>query len=223
MSAARKTKHQPPALPRIFTVRGKKVVLDSDLAKLYGVPTFRLNEAVKRNASRFPADFSFVLSREEFVNLISQFAISRGEADGDLKSQFATSSSEEVPRSQIATLKTDEVTDPRSQFAILKNRHGGSRKLSRVFTEHGALMAANVLRSERAVEMSLYLIRAFVEMREALLANATILKRLAEIDHRLIEHDSVLREVVERLQPLLDAPPVDESAQPKIGFHRGNR
>lgn len=84
-------------------------------------------------------------------------------------------------------------------------------------------MAANVLRSERAVQMSLYLVRAFVQMRETILASATILKRLAEIDRRLIEHDSVLREVVERLQPLLDAPEVDEEAKPKIGFHRGNR
>jgi hypothetical protein len=84
-------------------------------------------------------------------------------------------------------------------------------------------MAANVLRSERAVEMSLYLVRAFVQMRDAILANANILKRLADIDRRLVEHDSVLREVIEQLQPLLDAPPVDDAAKPKIGFHRGNR
>jgi hypothetical protein len=84
-------------------------------------------------------------------------------------------------------------------------------------------MAATVLRSKRAVEMSLYLVRAFVKMRESLQANATILKRLAEIDLRLIEHDSVLREVITQLQPLLDAPGVDESTKPKIGFHRGNR
>jgi hypothetical protein len=71
--------------------------------------------------------------------------------------------------------------------------------------------------------MSLYLVRAFVQMRDALLTNTTILQRLAEIDGRLLEHDSVLREVVERLQPLLDAPEVDEQAKPKIGFHRGNR
>jgi hypothetical protein len=186
---------QQPALPRIFTVRGTKVVSDSDLAKLYGVPTFRLNEAVKRNAARFPEDFSFFLKPEEVRDLISQNAISNS--------------------------GTAEVL--RSQLAILKPKHGGTRKPTRVFTEHGALMAANILRSKRAVEMSLYLIRAFVQMRETLQANATILKRLAEIDHRLIEHDSVLREVVERLQPLLDAPDVDEEAKAKIGFHRGNR
>ena len=188
-------KKSQTVLPRILTVRGRKVVLDSDLAALYGVPTFRLNEAVKRNAHRFPADFSFVISAEEAENLISQIAISRDAAEVGL----------------------------RSQVAILKGGHGGRRKPARVFTEHGALMAANVLRSDRAVEMSIYLVRAFMEMREALLANATILKRLAEIDHRLIEHDSVLREVVDRLQPLLDAPEAVDEPRPKIGFHRGKR
>ena len=79
-------------------------------------------------------------------------------------------------------------------------------------------MAANVLRSEKAIEMSLYLIRAFVEMRETFQANATILKRLAEIDHRLTEHDSVLREIVEQLQPLLDAPEAEDEPKPKIGL-----
>ena len=84
-------------------------------------------------------------------------------------------------------------------------------------------MAATVLNSKRAVEMSRYLIRAFVPMRESLQANTSILKRLAEIDRRLIEHDSVLREVIERLQPLLDAPGVENEPKPKIGFHPGNR
>ena len=168
------------ALPRIYTLRKTKVVLDADLAALDGVPTKRLNEALKRNASRFPEDFRFQLTQEEVANLISQNAISSG-------------------------------------------THGGLRKPPWGFTEHGALMAAKVLRSEKAVEMSLYLVRAFGQMREALLANATILQRLAEIDRRLVEHDSVRREVVERLQPLLDAPAVDDAKKPKIGFHRGNR
>src|SRR5262245_24816208 len=112
--------------------------------------------------------------------------------------------------------------DLRSQIAI-SNGRGGRRYRSHVFTEHGALMAATLLHSRRAIEMSLYLVRAIVQMRETILANATILKRLAEIDRRLIKHDSVLRDVVARLQPLLDAPEVDEKAKPKIGFHRGNR
>lgn len=186
-----------PELPRIHTIRKAKVVLDSDLAKLYGVPTFRFNEAVKRNASRFPNDFRFQLTVEEVA---------------DLRSQIATSS-----------LGVGEAL--RSQNAILKTGGRGRHRkyLPWVFTEHGALMAANVLRSEKAIEMSLYLVRAFVQMRDTILANTTILKRLAEIDRRLIEHDSVLREVVERLQPLLDAPADDEPEKPKIGFHPGNR
>jgi hypothetical protein len=186
---------QEQALPKIFTVRGKKVVFDSDLAKLYGVPTSRLNEAVKRNAARFPEDFSFYLKPEEHGVLISQNAISRFENPAVLKSHSATS----------------------------KTKPGGRRKPARVFTEHGALMVANVLRSERAIEMSVYLIRAFVEIRDTLQTNATILKRLAEIDRPLIEHDSVLREVIQRLQPLLDAPEEEDEVKPKIGFHPGNR
>jgi hypothetical protein len=184
-------------LPAIYTVRHCKVVLDSDLARLYGVQPKRLNEAVRRNQSRFPADFSFMLTSSETAELNEKTSMG---SEGEAKNL----------RSQIATLKTTG-----------RGRH--RKYLPRVFTEHGALMAANILRSEKAVEMSLYLVRAFVQMREAILTNTTILRRLAEIDGRLLEHDSVLREVVERLQPLLDAPAVDEASQTKIGFHRGNR
>jgi ORF6N domain len=184
-----------PTLPRIFTVRKRKVVLDADLAALYGVPTFRLNEAVKRNLGKFPDEFSFTISAEEAEALISQSAISNAERNEALRSQPAT----------------------------LKKGRGGRRKPARVFSEHGALMAATILRSERAVQMSLYLVRAFIAMRDAFLANTTVLRRLAEIDRRLLEHDTVLRELVGRLQVLLDAPPVEEPERPKIGFHQGNR
>ncbi len=165
--------------PRIFTVRKLPVVFDADVAGLYGVPTHRLNEAIKRNAERFPEDFCFTLTHEEVATLRSQIAISNG--------------------------------------------RGGRRYLPRVFTEHGALMAATVLNSKKAVQMSLYLVRAFVKMREEMFASTHIFKRLAEIDRRLVEHDSVLREIITQLQPLLDAPAVDDSKKPRIGFHRGNR
>lgn len=190
-------KNADPALPRIHTIRRQKVVLDADLAALYGVPTRQLNQAVQRNADRFPTDFCFQLTDEEAANL---------------KSQNVTSSSEDKKflRSQIVILETDG-----------RGKH--SKFLPRVFTEHGALMAANVLRSEKAVQMSLYLVRAFVSMREQLASNLSVLRRLAEIDKKLIEHDVVLREVLERLQPLLDAPDEYEEAKPKIGFHKGNR
>ena len=175
-----KDKDNGPAMPRIYTIRRQRVVLSSDLAVLYGVEPKRLNEAVSRNAERFPSDFCFVLSPEEFANL---------------KSQIATSSSV----------------------------HGGARKPPTAFTEHGCLMAATVLRSEKAVQMSLYLIRAFVQMREQISANLGVLRRLAEIDKKLLEHDSVLREVIERLAPLLSPTPEDETKKPRIGYHRGNR
>ena len=184
-------------LPKIYAVRRQKVVLDADLAKLYGVPTKRLNEAGRRNAGRFPEDFCFYLTDEEVKHLRSQIAASSiGQSGGA------------VLRSQFATLKTDG--------------RGKHRKyLPRVFTEHGALMAANVLRSERAVQMSLYLIRAFVALREQLVSNLSKLRRLSEIDKKLLEHDVVLREVLERLQPLLDPPAAPK--KPLIGFYPGNR
>lgn len=192
------TKKPDLVLPKIHTLRKQKVVLDSDLAVLYGVPTKRLNEAVRRNAERFPDDFCFLITREEFANLKSQIATSN-QKSGD------------VLRSQFATLKNDG--------------RGQHRKyLPQVFTEHGALMAATILRSPRAVQMSIYLVRAFVQMRGELQTNLTILKRLAEVDRKLLEHDSVLREVITRLQPLLDAPHEPEAPpKRKIGFHEGNR
>ncbi len=186
-----------PQLPSIHTIRRQKVVLDDDVARLYGVSTARFNEAVKRNRLRFPVDFRFQLTNEEVADLRSQSAILKREGRPGLKSQSAI-------------LETD--------------RRGKHRKyLPWAFTEHGALMAANILHSDRAVEMSVYLVRAFVQMRETILANVTFLKRFAEIDRRLIEHDSVLRTIIERLQPLLNAPAGSPEKKPKIGFHRGNR
>lgn len=164
-----------PDLPLIHTIRGERVVLDSDLATLYGVLTKRLNEAVQRNRDRFPPDFRFQLTPEE---------------DARLKSQIATSSS----------------------------LHGGRRTLPFVFTEHGALMAATVLNSPRAVQMSLYIVRVFVRMREELLTNATILKRLERIDRKLLEHDVVLQDVVEKLMPLLSPSKDEVPPKRRIGF-----
>ncbi len=163
----------PAAIP-ILTIREQRVMLDSDLAAIYGVTTGRFNEAVKRSAKRFPEDFSFVLTADEHAAL-------------------------------------------RSQFAILKRGRGQHRKyLSRVFTEHGALMAASILNSDRAVAMTVYVIRAFVEMRETITANDAILKRLAEIDRDLIVHGSALQDIYRKLLPLL-TPPLDPP-RPKIGF-----
>ena len=181
-------------LPPIHSIRRLRVMLDSDLARLYGVPTTQLNQAIKRNAARFPEDFRFQFTREEYVRLISQIVISNAENTDDQAN---------APRS--------------SQFAMSSNPgRGGLRKMPWAFTEHGALMAATVLNSPRAVQMSLFVVRAFVQMREALQVHATVFKRLAEIDKKLVTHDVVLRDVYEKLRPLLTPPPV---AKKELGFH----
>ncbi len=169
-------------------------MLDSDLARLYGVTTSRLNEAVKRNADRFPPDFRFRITPEEHARLISQIAISNSE-----------------------TIEKEQLPDNSSQTArSSKEGRGGLRKMPWAFTEHGALMAATVLKSPRAVQMSLFVVRAFVRMREELQAHATVLKRLAEIDQKLVTHDVVLRDVYEKLRPLLNQP---EAPRKEMGFH----
>ena len=180
--------------PPIHSIRRMRVMLDSDLARLYGVPTSRLNEAVKRNADRFPTDFRFQLTREEYARLISQFAISNAESIDEQPDVL--NSSQSVMSSRLG--------------------RGGTRKMPWAFTEHGALMAATVLNSPRAVQMSLFVVRAFVQMREELMAHATIFKRLAQIDRKLVTHDVILRDVYEKLRPLLTPPPV---AKKELGFH----
>jgi hypothetical protein len=184
--------------PLIRTIRGQKVILDADLAALYEVPTFRFNEAVKRNADRFPKDFRFRLNREEFACLRAGVMAARPD-DAD---------------------NQEDATDS-SQIAMSSGKRRSAVYLPWAFTEHGALMAANILSSPRAVEMSVFVIRAFVRMREALATNAAILKRLAEIDRTLLVHDTALRDLYGKLRPLLSPPP--EPEKPKIGFHRGNR
>jgi hypothetical protein len=168
--------------PAIRTIRGRKVILDSDLARIYGVPTKRLNEQVKRNAKRFPSDFLFQLTAEEAENL---------------KSQIATSSS-----------------------------HGGKRKLPYAFTENGAIMAANVLNSPAAVRMSVFVVRAFVKMRELLGGTKELAKQLADLEKKLTArldgHEVAIIEVLWRVMDILDPPPPPpEPQQPKrrIGFH----
>lgn len=166
----------PADIARIIRlIRDQRVILDTDLAGIYGTQTFRLNEAVKRNRERFPDDFLFQLSADEWGALTSQIAMS-------------------------------------------KSPRGGRRTLPYAFTEHGALQAANILNSPRAVAMSVYVIRAFIKMREELASNATILKRLAEIEKELLVHNDALRDVYEQIRPLLAPPDPDESPK-EIGFH----
>lgn len=208
-----------PVHGRIFTIRGHRVILDTDLASLYGVPTKRFNEAFKRNRHRFPDDFAFQFTREEALNLKSQIAASSlyAPANHSIEPNWSQSATSSV---QTADAMGNEANS--SQFVMSsKAKHRGAAYRPWAFTEHGAVMAANILRSERAVEMSVYVVRAFVKQREALAANAEILKKLALIDKTLIEHDSALQILWKRLQPLL-APPPDRPKR-KIGFHPGNR
>jgi len=175
----------PDVARLIHSVREQRVILDADLAGLYGVPTKRLNEQYRRNLDRFPGDFAFQLKPDEWAALRSQIATMK--IDGSMRSQFATASKRNI------------------------------RHLPVVFTEHGALMAANTLNSPRAVAMSVYVIRAFVKMREDVAANGAILRRLAEIDKTLLVHDVTLREILQKLRPLLEPPP--QPPKPEIGFH----
>jgi hypothetical protein len=195
-------KGKPPIESLILTIRGQRVILAADLAILYGVQTKVLNQAVKRNADRFPVDFSFQLCPEEFA---------------DLKAQgIATYDGHAALRSQIVTLNT-----PPLATRIGPLRHGRHAKYPPyAFTEHGAIMAANVLNSPEAVAMSVYVVRAFVQMRERLVANAAILKRLAEIDKTLLQHDETLQIIWQKLQPLLQ-PPL-EAPRRRIGFQTAN-
>lgn len=181
----------------ILTIRGHKVILDRDLAILYGVEVKRLNEQVKRNRNRFPDDFAFRLTPQEVARLGSQ----------DMRFQNGTSNSSGM-RSQIATASSKR----------------NIRFMPYAFTEHGAIMAATVLNSSKAVEMSVFVVRAFVKMREQLMATATLAKRLAEVEKLLLTHDSALRDLYQKIRPLLlPAPsnaegPAPEPAKTKIGF-----
>ena len=175
---------------RIHQVHGQRVMLDSDLAALYEVPTKRFNEAVKRNAARFPADFMFQLTAEEWAALRSQIATSN---------VAAGSGSESV--------------------------RGGRRYLPFVFTEHGALMAATVLSSERAVEVSLYVVRAFVQLRGLLAANEQLAAQLNALDKRVSRkidsHDQAITGILNTLRALMQPPEPPFEAPPvkrPIGF-----
>lgn len=192
-----------PLTPMIYVLRGQRVILDADMARIYGVVTFRFNEAFKRNRHRFPADFAFQLTAGEFAGL---------------RSQMTTANSSQIAMSSSQTVESEGAVPNWSQFVTSSKRHRGAAYRPWAFTEHGALMAANILHSERATHMAVYVVRAFVQMREHLAANAAILKRLAEIDRTLLEHDAALRDVYRKLLPMLQPPP--EPPKRRIGFNR---
>jgi ORF6N domain-containing protein len=164
----------------IYEVRGQKVMLDADLASVYGVTTARLNQQVKRNPERFPSDFVFQLTPAEYQSLMLQIATS-------------------------------------------KARHGGRRKLPYAFTEHGAIMASMVLNAERAVQMSVYVVRAFVRMRALLGERREWLNALRSLEKELRErvnsHEAAIVSILQRLMDIIDPPALPEPRKREIGFH----
>jgi hypothetical protein len=167
----------------ILEIRGRKVMLSYDLAALYGVSTKVFNQAVKRNAGRFPPDFMFQLSWEEA----------------------------QVLRSQFVTL--DEAS-PRSQFATLKRgKHYKYRPYA--FSEHGAVMAATILNTPRAVEVSVFVVRAFVRLSRAAADQRRLALKLAELESKLASHDKNFQVVFDALRRLMQPP---EPKKKRIGF-----
>lgn len=162
---------------RIVTLRGERVMLDADLARLYGVPTKRLKEQARRNSNRFPRDFLIRLTRQEVARL-------------------------------------------RSQIATSNEGRGGTRYVPFAFTEHGAIMAANVLNSARAIEMSVYVVRAFIQLRRATLASKEIGARLDELERKVGTHDRAVAHILEALRRLTDPP--EAPKRRGIGFVQGD-
>lgn len=161
-----------PVESRILMLRQQKVILDRDLAELYGVTVKKLNQAIKRNQERFPTDFVFQLTAKEH----------------------------EVLRSQIVTSNEGR---------------GGRRYPPYAFTEHGAIMAATVLNSPKAVEMSVFVVRAFVRLREMLANNRQLASKINELEQRLETHDTAIQDLIEAIKQLMMPP---EPLRKKIGF-----
>jgi len=173
--------------PMILTIRGQKVVLDMELARIYGVTTKVFNQAVKRNRRKFPLDFMFRLTVEE---------------SEDLRSQLATSN--------------------RSQIVTGSQKHRNPRYIPYVFTEHGAVMAANILRSERAIQMSVFVVRAFIRMRQMLIEQQGLARKLAELEKELTSrldiHETAINEMLKQIKRLLSPPPEPQPPKKRIGF-----
>lgn len=159
---------------RILTLRGQRVMIDADLAELYGVPTRTLNQAVRRNQARFPDDFVFALTAEEKAQVITIC-------------------------DHLAKLKFSKV-------------------LPLAFTEHGAMMAGFVLNTPQASEMSVYVVRAFVRLRQLTTSNQRLAAKLAALEHKLDDHDAAIRDILDAIRQLMMPP--DPPKKRQIGFVR---
>ncbi len=165
----------------IQSIRGEKVILAVELAKIYGVETRALNQAVRRNIDKFPQDFMFQLTRKE----------------------------------------ANELHRSTSQFVTLK-RGANIKYLPYAFTEHGAVMAANILRSRRAIEMSIFVVRAFIKMRQSMTTNKNLMEMLSKLEisltKRLDAHEQAIVYVLTELRKLIDPPPLPGPERKPIGF-----
>jgi len=180
---------------RIYTIRNVQVMLDSDLAKFYGVETRVLNQAVKRNSERFPQEFSFQLTADE-NNL--------------LRSQIVTLENGSNLRIQIDTSKNEQ--NLKSQFVI--SSWGGKRTAPYVFTEQGVAMLSGVLKSAKAVQISIQVINAFVAMRRFIAANAEVFQRLGAVERKQIEHKVEADQKFEQIFNAIE----ERSIKPKQGI-----
>jgi len=159
----------------ILLIRGRKVMLDADLAELYGVPTKVLNQAIKRNWQRFPQDFMFQLDEQEVASM---------------RSQSVTASDGTASRRNI-------------------------RYLPYAFSEHGVIMAASVLNTQRAMEMSVYVVRAFVRLRELVGANKEIIAKLDQLERRIVGHDKAIISLFDAIRQLMK---IEDKGRKAIGF-----
>jgi len=157
----------------ILMIRGHRVLIDADLAELYGVPTKALNQAVRRNSERFPGDFAFRLTPREMSEVVTNC--------------------DHLPRLRYSPV------------------------LPMAFTEHGAIMAANVLNSPQAVRASVLVVRAFVRLRRLLAANHELAGKLAELEGRVGTHDKAIQGIMKAIRELMEAPP--DPPKERIGFH----
>lgn len=183
---------------KIFIIRGLKVMLDRDLAQLYGVETKRLNESVKRNIQRFPEKFMFQLTSKEWEDLRCHFGTASSD-DEILRSQFAVAN-DEVLKSQIAT-----------------SSWGGKRKLPYVFTEHGALMLSSVLNSQRAINVSIQIIEVFDKLKKFALSQNQLQERIRSLEEAFTDYKKENDDDIEELQKAVNLL-LDIHRPAKIGF-----
>ena len=204
-TAAKKAATKPVSLslipdqlaPLVIRLRRENVILDSDIAELYGVPVGRLNEAVKRNIERFPADFMFQLTQEEMENLRSQSVISNS-SSVSLRSQFATLNA------GLESLGSQSVTSKR----------GLHRKyLPYAFTEQGVAMLSSVLRSQRAVEVNIAIMRTFVQLRSLMQSNKLLAEKIEKLEEK---YDQNFQIVFDAIKQLIIA---DNQPTKELGFH----